>query len=137
MSKRQIASERAELCDIVERTFVDQYGGRAHTDEWAHAVRDALPAYCEEYLIAKGIKAEIGHYARQKDAAGKPTAIAASGEYVQTEIALPEELITAARQKIGLGVGNFAAAQILLDRCAEVHGVVVTIADLRPSREAA
>ena len=87
-------SYTTELRDIINRAFVSEHAGRATAQMVHNSVYSELPEHLVDYLIGKGIKAEIGAYFRAKGRDGLPMRpkVNDAGEHAQLSLLSPDEL---------------------------------------------
>ena len=93
-----ISSERAELRDIIDRSFVGKYGGRASFDMLAADVLAQTPDHVVRALAASSVRRRITDYLNERNDIGLPQAPVANvdGEHVQLDLMDPKELQFAA-----------------------------------------
>lgn len=115
----------SELRDLIDRVYIANHGGRAtqgmvHNDVWA-----ALPEHMADYLIGKGIRAEVTTYFRAKTIDGLPRfpEVNAMGEHVQLELLSVAEFGFVHASYVKRSDQNLAQADKIRQRCIAVHGV--------------
>lgn len=135
-----IASESAELNDLIARTF-QEMGGRATLPEIRATLHDLIPAHLRRHLIGKGLDTAVGRYFRSQNEDGLPVAPAVDehGTHVQLELLTVEEYRYAVRRQKSAERAANAQARKYVDRCRDVHGVDISdeLADLGPMVEQA
>lgn len=118
-------SYSSELRDLIDRTFVSEFGGRATAQMVQNNIYGELPEHLTDYLIGKGIAAEIGRYFRAKDPEGMPKRpkVNADGEHAQYELLSADELAFLYCQYRDASDANKAQAAKVRERCLARYGV--------------
>ena len=114
-----------ELREIIDRAYTVELGGRA-THKMVHAhTQGSLPDHVVDYLVGKGLAAEVALYFREKNSDGLPKrpAVNSDGEHVQLAFLTVEEcgfVYDAYRSRAD---ANREKADKVRDFCLEQHGV--------------
>lgn len=118
-------SYTTELRDIIDRAFVSEHAGRATAQMVHNTIYGDLPEHLVDYLIGKGIKAEIGAYFRAKGRDGLPKRpkVNDEGEHAQFSLLSPTELAYLYRQYLDAAGANAAQADKVRLACLKKHGV--------------
>lgn len=106
-------SYRSELQDIIDRSFIGEFGGRATAQMIQTSIYADLPEHLTDYLIGKGIKAEIGAYFRAKGDDGLPQRPKVNDEGVHAQLSLLDldELTYLYRQYVNASDASRAQAE--------------------------
>lgn len=122
-------SYTTELRDIIDRAFVSEYGGRATAQMVHNSVHRDLPDHLIDFLIGKGLRAQVGAYFRVKDAEGLPKrpAVNAEGEHVQFSLLSPDELAYLYGKYLELSDANREQAEKVRLSCLATHGVDLAV----------
>jgi len=118
-------SYRAELREIIDRAFVAEYGSRATSQMVHHSVARDLPQHLLDYLIGKGIKAEIGSYFRAKGGDGLPLRpkVTPDGEHADMSLLSQAEMAYPYGQYLDAADANATQAEKVRVRCLKRYGV--------------
>lgn len=118
-------SYTSELRDIIDRAFTAEFEGRATVQMVHGSVYRDLPDHLIDYLIGKGIKAEIGAYFRDKDADGLPKRpkVNDDGEHAQLSLLSADEMAYLYGRYLDASEANKAQAEKLRRVCLSKHGV--------------
>ena len=118
-------SYTAELRDIIDRAFTEEYGGRATVQMVHEATWRDLPEHLRDFLIGKGLRAQVRAYFNDKDEDNLPKRpeVNAAGEHAQLHFLSVDEFgyvhdAYAARVK-----ANAEQREKVRLRCLAVHGV--------------
>lgn len=120
----------AELRDVIDRAFTEEYGGRATAQMVHNSVYRDLPEHLIDFLIGKGIRAQVGSYFRAQDAEGLPRrpAVNDDGEHAQFSLLSPDELAYLYRQYLDRSHANQEQAEKVRQVCLSRHGVDLSAA---------
>lgn len=120
-----VDSYTAELRDIIDRAYTGEHEGRA-TAQMVHtsAYRD-LPDHLIDFLVGKGLRAQVTAYFREKDAEGLPKRPEANpdGEHVQLTLLTVAECGYVYGCYRDRAQANDAQAEKVRTFCLEQHGV--------------
>lgn len=118
-------SYTAELRDIIDRTFTSEHHGRATAQMVHHSVHRDLPDHLIDFLIGKGIRAQITSYFREKDREGLPKRpeVNPDGEHVQLALLSVTECSYVHSRYLDRADANLAQAEKVRRFCLEQHGV--------------
>lgn len=81
-------SYAAELRDLIDRAFVAEHGGRASVQMVHNSVHAAMPEHIKDFLIGKGLAAQVRAYFKDKDQDGLPKRPAVNAEGIHADAAL-------------------------------------------------
>lgn len=118
-------SARAELRDIIDRTFVGDLAGRATAERVRVTVWADLPDHLRDYLIGKGLASEIQSYFRTRSRDGLPMApeVNEAGEHVQLEFLSVTEYAFLYSKYVDRSEANADQATKVRQRCLDLHRV--------------
>lgn len=121
-------SARAELRDIIDRTYLGDLGGRATAERVRHTVWAELPEHLRDYLIGKGLASEIQSYFRTRGRDGLPMApeVNEEGEHVQLEFLSVTEFVFLHARYVDRSEANAEQADKVRQRCLDTHGVDIS-----------
>lgn len=123
-----IASENAEMTDLVDRVWQSMGGVGSQPDVTRHVLA-ALPEHLTTYLVARGVISAVGAYFRRRGETGLPTAplVDKRGTHMQLELMSVEEYRFVVVQYLKRGRANYAMAQRMAEQCQLVHGVQIDL----------
>ncbi|MCW2496372.1 hypothetical protein [Jatrophihabitans sp.] len=80
--------ESNEIHEAIDRTWIEQLGGRGtHGDVWG-VLRENLPEHLRQYLADRGLSSAVSSYFRRKNAAGLAQAPQVSDDGVHAQLEL-------------------------------------------------
>ena len=128
-------SYRAELRDLIDRTFLGTLGGEATAEGVRVAVWAALPDHMKDYLIGKGLASEVQSYFRAKGRDGLPRypEANASGTHRQLELLSVDEFAYVRTKYLSRSRANAEQAERIAERCLGIHGVDISKLDVLAS----
>lgn len=120
-------SYTAELRDLIDRAFTGEHGGRATVGMVHATVYRDLPDHLLDFLIGKGIRAQVAAYFRAKDAEGLPKRpeVNDDGEHATLESLSVVEFGFVHRRYLDRAAANAEQAEKVRQRCMDVHHVDV------------
>lgn len=117
----------AELRDIIDRAYTTEHAGRATAQMVHNSAHRDLPGHLIDFLVGKGLRAQVTAYFREKDAEGLPKRPEANadGEHVQLDFLSVEECGYVYNRYVDRADANQSQAEKVRAFCIEQHGVDV------------
>lgn len=119
----------AELRDIIDRAFTAEHGGRATAQMVHNSVHRDMPDHLVDFLVGKGLRAQVGAYFRERDAEGLPKRPEANaeGEHVQLAMLSVAECTHVYGRYVSRAEANSQQAEKVREFCFAQHGIDVAV----------
>lgn len=118
-------SYTTELRDIIDRAYTQEHSGRATAQMLHNSAHRDLPEHLIDFLVGKGLRAQVTAYFREKDSDGLPKRPEANGdgEHVQLAFLTVQECTYVYEGYQSRADANAAQAERVREFCLAQHGV--------------